>query len=43
MAWHRAYGEGRVFYTAFGHRQEVWQDPRFQQHVREAIRWVLRQ
>jgi type 1 glutamine amidotransferase len=43
MAWHRAYGEGRVFYTAFGHRQEVWQDPRFQQHMREAIRWVLRQ
>jgi type 1 glutamine amidotransferase len=41
MAWHRTYGEGRVVYTAFGHRQEVWQDPRFQQHLREAIRWVL--
>ena len=42
MAWHRTLGEGRVFYTAFGHRQEVWRDPRFQQHIREAIRWVLK-
>ncbi len=43
MAWHRTLGLGRVFYTAFGHRREVWQDPRFQQHIREAIRWVLKQ
>ncbi len=43
MAWHRTLGQGRVFYTAFGHRREVWQDPRFQQHIREAIRWVLKQ
>lgn len=43
MAWHRTLGQGRVFYTAFGHRREVWRDPRFQQHLREAIRWVLKQ
>jgi type 1 glutamine amidotransferase len=42
MAWHRAFGQGRVFYTAFGHRQEVWQDARFQRHMREAIRWVMK-
>jgi type 1 glutamine amidotransferase len=42
MAWHGGYGHGRVVYTAFGHRQEVWRDARFQQHMREAIRWVLR-
>jgi type 1 glutamine amidotransferase len=42
MAWHREFGQGRVVYTAFGHRQEVWQDPRFRQHLLEAIRWVLR-
>jgi hypothetical protein len=41
MAWHRTHGRGRVFYTAFGHRDEVWRDPRFQQHLREAIRWAL--
>lgn len=41
MAWHRSHGRGRVFYTAFGHRDEVWQDARFRQHLRESIRWVL--
>ncbi|HSC28370.1 MAG TPA: ThuA domain-containing protein [Vicinamibacterales bacterium] len=41
MAWHRTHGQGRVFYTAFGHRDEVWQDPRFRQHLREATRWAL--
>jgi type 1 glutamine amidotransferase len=41
MAWHKSHGRGRVFYTAFGHRDEVWQDPRFRQHLREAIRWAM--
>jgi uncharacterized protein len=42
LAWIKSAGGGRVFYTALGHRDEVWQDPRFQQHLREAIRWALR-
>lgn len=42
MAWHRTHGGGRVFYTAFGHREEVWQDAAFRQHLREAIRWVIK-
>jgi uncharacterized protein len=41
MAWRRDYGSGRVFYTALGHRDEVWQDPRFQQHLLGALRWAL--
>jgi uncharacterized protein len=41
LAWRRSHGTGRVFYTALGHREEVWQDLRFQQHLREAIRWAL--
>jgi len=24
IAWKRGYGEGRVFYTALGHREDVW-------------------
>jgi type 1 glutamine amidotransferase len=24
IAWRKAYGEGRVFYTALGHREDVW-------------------
>jgi len=41
IAWSRTYGKGRVFYTALGHRPEVWQDERFQQHLLGAIRWVM--
>jgi type 1 glutamine amidotransferase len=41
MAWRRTHGSGRVFYTALGHREEVWQDARFQQHLLGALRWAL--
>jgi type 1 glutamine amidotransferase len=41
MAWRKEYGRGRVFYTALGHREEVWQDARFQQHLLGALRWAL--
>ena len=41
LAWWRNYGRGRVFYTALGHRAEVWQDARYQQHLLEALRWVM--
>lgn len=41
LAWHKSHGSGRVFYTALGHRSEVWDDPRFRQHLLEAIRWAL--
>lgn len=41
LAWHKPYGGGRVFYTALGHRAEVWDDPRYRRHLREAIRTSL--
>ncbi len=41
LAWTRQYGRGRVFYTALGHRQEVWVDERFRQHLLEGIRWAM--
>jgi uncharacterized protein len=41
LAWQKAHGSGRVFYTALGHRSEVWDDARFRVHLREAIRWTL--
>jgi type 1 glutamine amidotransferase len=40
LAWCRKYGKGRVFYTALGHRPEVWQDERFQNHLLGALRWA---
>lgn len=42
LAWARAHGQGRVFYTALGHRDELWLDGVYQQHVLGGLRWVLR-
>ena len=42
LAWARAHGQGRVFYTALGHREDVWENRLYQQHVLGGIRWVLR-
>lgn len=41
LAWQKAHGSGRVFYTALGHRSETWDDPRFRKHLLEAIRWAI--
>ena len=41
IAWQKTHGSGRVFYTALGHRAEVWEDVRIRTHLREAIRWAL--
>ena len=40
LTWYRDYGKGRVFYTALGHRSEVWQDQRYQKMVLNAIKWA---
>jgi type 1 glutamine amidotransferase len=42
LAWTRDYGQGRVFYTALGHRDEVWKDKRFQQQVIGGLRYLFR-
>jgi uncharacterized protein len=41
LAWRRECGKGRVFYTALGHRPEVWTDERFRVHLLGGIRWAL--
>jgi len=41
-AWTSEYGKGRVFYTALGHREEVWADPRFLTHLVNGIAWTVR-
>ena len=38
--WARAEGKGRVFYTAMGHREDVWTNPTFQSILTGAIRWT---
>lgn len=43
MAWTKSYGTGRVFYTALGHREDVWESAAYRQHIRGAIGWALGQ
>jgi uncharacterized protein len=38
--WVRTYGQGRVFYTAWGHDQRTWTHPGFQNLVARGIRWA---
>jgi type 1 glutamine amidotransferase len=41
VAWTKAYGEGRVFYTALGDDEAVWRDPRYRAHLVNGIRWTM--
>lgn len=41
VSWCRTFGKGRVFYTALGHNEVVWEMPDFRQHVQGGIAWAL--
>jgi type 1 glutamine amidotransferase len=41
LAWAKAYARGRVFYTALGHREDVWRNATYRQHVLGGLLWVL--
>jgi type 1 glutamine amidotransferase len=41
LAWEKTYGAGRVFYTALGHRIDVWTSPWYQRHIGGALLWAL--
>jgi type 1 glutamine amidotransferase len=38
--WARKEGKGRVFYTAMGHRDDIWTNPTFQNILVGAIHWT---
>ncbi len=40
LSWCRRQGKGRVFYTALGHREEVWADAGFRRHLLNGVRWA---
>lgn len=40
VIWCSAPGEGRLFYNAMGHREDVWTNPKFQQHFAASVRWA---
>ena len=39
--WARNEGKGRVWFTAMGHREDVWTNPLFQQILVGGIKWAL--
>ncbi|MBI2688432.1 MAG: ThuA domain-containing protein [Acidobacteria bacterium] len=43
LAWCRYFGEGRSFYTALGHFESTWRDPRFTKMLLEAMLWLTGQ
>ena len=40
LAWAHTVAQGRAVYTALGHFDSTWTDPRFQSHLRGAIAWA---
>lgn len=42
VAWAKKYGQGNVFYTSLGHREDVWENDLFQKHILGGIKWALR-
>ncbi len=40
LAWVKSYGKGRVFYTAFGHRTEIYWNPALLQLYLDAIQFA---
>ena len=40
ISWTREVGKGKVFYTSFGHRPEVWKDAKFQKHLFAGLDWA---
>jgi uncharacterized protein len=39
--WARKEGEGRVFYTAMGHREDVWTNPVFRDILVGGLKWAM--
>lgn len=41
--WAHKFGDGRVFYTSMGHREDVWESERFHKILLGALAWATRQ
>jgi len=39
LSWARMHGKGKVFFTALGHRDDVWTSPLFQEMLAGALAW----
>jgi type 1 glutamine amidotransferase len=43
QTWAKKYGDGRVFYTSMGHREDVWDNPLYQGLLVGALGWATGQ
>lgn len=43
ICWVREYEKGRVFYTSLGHREDVWTNPLYQDHIIAGMKWATKQ
>lgn len=41
QTWARMQGQGRVYYTSFGHREDIWTNPQVEQIMLGGLAWVL--
>jgi type 1 glutamine amidotransferase len=41
VSWTKAFGRGRVFYTALGDWEPTWSDPRYRTHLTNGILWAI--
>jgi uncharacterized protein len=41
VSWCRMHGEGKIFYTTLGHREDVWENAIYQKHILGGIKWAL--
>jgi type 1 glutamine amidotransferase len=41
ISWYHTYEGGRVFYTAMGHADNSYTNPKFLKHLKEGIKWTL--
>jgi type 1 glutamine amidotransferase len=39
--WARMHGKGRVFFTSFGHRDDIWTNPTVQQIMLGGFAWAM--
>ena len=41
MTWARMHKKGRVFYTSFGHRDDIWTNPKVQGIITGGLTWAM--
>ena len=43
VLWVKEYGNGRVMHMSLGHREDVWENPTYQESLLGGIRWLTGQ